>query len=220
MFSYKLKERGSFYELIKYNKVYRSEEVIYKIDIEGSEEKGERELTHLRRIRRNIRGILELNLKPMHMLITLTYAENMQDYDVAVADFKRFIRRLGNPEYLRVIELQKRGAIHFHVIIFDFLNTDLVFDSWEFGIVDIKDIEEFNVDALANYFGKYVAQLEKGQVVKSGRRIFTTSRGVKRYQEVVLDEDVANMLIKGNKHLKLDYKHMKKFILVNDWQKV
>lgn len=73
---------------------------------------------NLARARRAIIDIIRLNLELSSCLLTLTYKENMQDYERAYKDFNKFVKRVEyrykiSLRYLRVIELQKRGAIHF-----------------------------------------------------------------------------------------------------------
>lgn len=51
-------------------------------------------------------------------MLTLTYRENMQDFDRLIADFKAFRKRLGafGPfHYVATVERQKRGAYHLHI---------------------------------------------------------------------------------------------------------
>ena len=74
------------------------------------------------------------NNKPyLPITLTLTFKENIQDLKQANYDFTKFIRRLNyetngiegkdlkqsNLKYLAVFELQKRGAIHYHMIFFN-----------------------------------------------------------------------------------------------------
>ena len=54
--------------------------------------------------------------------LTLTFAENKIDIQECNVLFKAFIRKLKNKynknlKYLAVIEFQKRGAVHYHVLL-------------------------------------------------------------------------------------------------------
>src|SRR5690554_214651 len=79
-------------------------------------------LDSLQRSSRNIRNIIDNNLELNDLILTLTFKENMTDYDTADKEFMKFIQRLkykyGDFEYISVKELQERGAIHYHVILF------------------------------------------------------------------------------------------------------
>ncbi len=55
------------------------------------------------------------------VFITLTFRENVQDYDTAVKAFKGFTKRLRRKledvQYIATLEIQQRGAYHFHLLI-------------------------------------------------------------------------------------------------------
>ena len=121
--------------------------------------------------------------------MTLTYKENMKDEERSSADWARFIRklekRLGRKlEYLHVRERQKRGAIHFHVIIFNLtlLATKLILANWPHGtIVDCRKIEYG--PKLAHYITKYL--VKDGIPLKKGMCLYATSKGLKRAKILV-----------------------------------
>src|SRR5690554_5507206 len=67
-------------------------------------------LTHLARARREIIELIRLNLVPDSCLLTLTYRENMQDYEQAYKDFYNFVKMIRYKynltlKYIRVVEL-------------------------------------------------------------------------------------------------------------------
>lgn len=52
--------------------------------------------------------------------LTLTFAENLRDPEEAQRRFNSFWTHVGRPhfgDYLRVIEVQRRGAIHYHLLV-------------------------------------------------------------------------------------------------------
>lgn len=55
------------------------------------------------------------------VFVTLTFKENLTDYDSAVKAFKGFTkqlrRKVENLRYIVTVELQQRGAIHFHMLV-------------------------------------------------------------------------------------------------------
>ncbi|WP_304964670.1 rolling circle replication-associated protein [Bacteroides acidifaciens] len=83
------------------------------------------------------------------MFVTLTFRENVQDYDTAVKSFKLFTKRLRRKledvRYIATLEIQQRGAYHFHLL----LNApdaqfglDNVVPLWQSGIVDIVSVDD------------------------------------------------------------------------------
>lgn len=83
------------------------------------------------------------------VFVTLTFRNNVQDYEVAVKAFKAFTkrlrRRLEDVRYIATLEIQKRGAFHFHVLInapdVQF-GLDNVTPLWQNGLVDITSVDD------------------------------------------------------------------------------
>lgn len=160
------------------------------------DKEGEKAISDLARAKRNIIEILELNLVPLSTFLTLTYKENQQDYEQAYKDFDKFIKKIKyhyikDLKYIRVVELQKRGAIHFHVVIF---NTEFrhipyndLYKLWGHGAIHVKIIDEFDVttsNKLGNYLGNY---LSKNDNIALNKRIYSISRNLKRLKREKID---------------------------------
>ena len=106
------------------------------------------------------------------LFITLTYAENMQDVKRLYFDLNKFIKRLrykfkdiSKIEYITVVEPQKRGAWHAH-ILFKFLDVDEIFipnaliaSIWGFGFVNVQSIAKMSCDNLGAYLTAYLTDL-------------------------------------------------------------
>ncbi|MDP3836493.1 MAG: hypothetical protein Q8Q67_00025 [bacterium] len=136
-----------------------------------------------RLIRSNSFQWLNLKHKPyLPITLTLTFAENISDIKKANYEFTKFIRRLNyetndiekkdlkqsNLKYLAVYELQKRGAIHYHMIFFNLPYIQDVYnrlrDIWGQGRImvggkqknfeKIKDQKKLN--KIIEYFTKYI----------------------------------------------------------------
>lgn len=107
-------------------------------------------------------------------LVTLTYRENMTDRASALKHWKEFTRRLRKCQafhYVAVMELQKRGAIHFHVAVHGRQNYHLLRSIWQsvlgsddqgrkMGQVNVRDPHRFGfgkdgIHKLAAYIAKY-----------------------------------------------------------------
>lgn len=160
---------------------------------------GKKLLSSLARAKREIIELIRLNLVPDSCLLTLTYKENVQDYNKAYRDFYNFVKLIRYKynlvlKYIRVIELQKRGAIHFHVIVFNpefcWIPYNDIYKVWGHGAVHIRKIEvldDVTADKVGNYLGKY---LTKSKEIAPNKKIYTTSRNIKRLekQRIVIED--------------------------------
>ncbi|MGM9458151.1 rolling circle replication-associated protein, partial [Lacticaseibacillus rhamnosus] len=67
-----------------------------------------------------VRRLVLANFDAGSKFVTFTFAENVKDIDQANREWKKFVQRLrrryGDFKYLSVIEFQKRGAVHYHMI--------------------------------------------------------------------------------------------------------
>ena len=135
-----------------------------------------------KRARRAVHDIIETNKTKYTKLITLTYAENMQDYDRLAHDFKvwrRALQRKGiNFPYLYIVEKQKRGALHIHAVVFtnDFLDKDTISKHWPHGFVDLRATKPEQHDNLGAYVAKYITK----DSMPPDRKAYRTSRNIKK----------------------------------------
>ena len=83
------------------------------------------------------------------VLVTLTFKENLKDYDTAIKAFKLFTkkmrRKLEDVCYIATIEIQQRGAYHFHVLV-NVPDVQFALDNltglWDNGIVDVQPVDD------------------------------------------------------------------------------
>jgi|GEM_PF-5764585 len=148
--------------------------------------------------------------------LTLTYADNMQDIKKAKKDFRNFVNKYKQTTgvsmaYIGVIEFQERGAIHFHIVIFNsefiFKNKDAVTnwdlspykttwsDLWGKGFVNIKKVNNTQADkkgnkhssGVARYLTKYITKNMNDPRLK-GHQFHIRSRNLykpfKMYSEI------------------------------------
>lgn len=128
--------------------------------------------------------------KDLQQLVTLTYKENMQDYEKLKQDVKIFLnreKRAGHqPKYIWVVEKQKRGALHVHMITNEFVTTrknrnkyhEAV--NWPHGFSSVLDIKGADINFKPYlYLFKYMKKS-----VKIGGRYIHSSRNTKNYQEL------------------------------------
>lgn len=201
----------------------------------------------LKRAKTNLRRLINSNVGQYGKeftakFLTLTFKENVQDIKDANYEFQKFIKRLNyklygtkkaNLKYTTVIEFQKRGAIHYHTIVYNmpYLKANEISDVWENGFIKINKIDD--VDNVGAYVGEYLGQAEKGQGKNieddrlRGQKTHFSSRGLFKPVEITdkkIVEQVATALLTEessysatfeNEHLgKISYKqyNLKKLI--------
>jgi len=123
----------------------------------------ERAPESVRASKANLRRLV-YQLGPDRML-TLTYAENMTDYDQAHRDFvkfkKSFLARFPHAAFIAVPEQQQRGAWHWHVVLRGWFNIATLRRWWPHGYarIDYKKRKlRDDADKLGVYLAKYVGK--------------------------------------------------------------
>lgn len=156
----------------------------------------------IRDARNQCRRLALMNFDKKSTFLTLTVAKNSDDIDFYDKKFKAFIRKLridyGKFHYLGVREFQKRGAIHYHVLIdypfisgFDennirSLEVDFAENYWKQGFVDLKDIS--HVDNVGAYVVKYMtSELHDKRLL--GRKSYLCSQGLNRPEVIKTEFD-------------------------------
>lgn len=106
-------------------------------------------------------------------LITLTYAINMSDLTLAYHDLKIFMikmkRRFPDITYFAIPEFQKRGAVHFHLVVWGIPLPVVIYEKktrniaklWSHGFIDI--VKTDGSKKIVGYLIKYLlkAQYDK-----------------------------------------------------------
>lgn len=128
------------------------------------------------RAKRNIRRLILANALCIHMV--LTFKENVDDVEDADKAFNKFWIRLRkeypkykNIKYVATRERQKRGAVHYHVVIDRFVPHKVMLEVWGHGFVTL--VAHGNVLKASNYLSKYLGkELESEEWVseKTGAR--------------------------------------------------
>ena len=139
-------------------------------------------------------------------LLTLTYRENMTDYDRVQADVKAFrtrLRTLGEFHYIATLERQKRGAIHVHIACRQFpawLNNEhgvrvrsynVIRAMWrrvvghDNGNVDLTRPKGRNwAHRIASYISKYVSK--NIEEARFNKKSYWSSRGIPKPKQTKL----------------------------------
>lgn len=110
--------------------------------------------------------LINVNFDDKTSFMTITFKENVTNIEYANAEFKKFIKRLNYKlfktkkaelKYIAVWELQKRGAIHYHIIFFSLpyiAHTELR-KLWTLGSINIKKINVDKKENIGRYISKY-----------------------------------------------------------------
>lgn len=197
-------------------------------------------LVSIKRTMKKLRRIICHNFKggQSELWITLTYAENMQDTQQVYNDFKILMkalrRKLGKLEYVNVLEPQRRGAWHMHVMLKTddgrplYIENNQLATMWGKGFVKVKRLK--HSDNVSAYLMAYLSDLElqpddkalhnvhlvDGKKIEKGRRltmypsgmnIYRTSRGIIKPKQVkTTKEDMfATVGLKTYRYTRPDY---------------
>ena len=128
----------------------------------------------------------ENNLAYLPVFLTLTQKENMTEIKHSNTLHTRFIKNLNyyifhtkkvQIRYLSVLEFQKRGAIHYHIIFFNLPYTPKKYirEIWGQGFVHIRKIDENK--NVAKYLVKYLGKANHDIRLQNKKR-YSCSRGL------------------------------------------
>jgi len=200
---------GNCVELYEYRYPYAFNFAPQKSSANGEKEQKKRREDNLRRVRNQIRRLVEANYKSYGYepcFLTFTFKENIRSVSLAHKHFTDFIRRFSyhtgiKLRFLAVTEFQKRGAVHFHCIFFNLpLNYEhqerssrFISSIWGHGFIDIERIRS------ARHVGAYVCKYLNKAVTDDrliGEKAYTTSRGLLKPIEYRLESVVDKKLDK------------------------
>ena len=222
--THKIIQSGDIVEIYEYTKGYIKGYTLTENEINNrtssvnnSDDKDSRERA-LKRAKTNLRRLINSNIGQYGKeftakFLTLTFRENVQDIKQANYEFTKFIQRFNyklygtkkvNLKYTTVIEFQKRGAIHYHTIVYNmpYIKANEISNIWENGFIKINKIDD--VDNVGAYIGEYLGQAEKGQCKDieddrlRGQKSYFSSRGLFKPVEITdkkIVEQVASALL-------------------------
>ena len=167
----------------------------------------------LQRAKRDLRRLINANhgqygKQFTSKFLTLTFGDMVTDVKEANYEFTKFIQRLNylvfdtkkaNLKYNAVIEFQKRGAIHYHVIIYNmpFTKQKIIEKTWGNGWIFINKIDD--IDNVGAYVAEYLGNAEKGQGKEvtddrlKGRKSYFSSRGLFKPIEITDEKTVETV---------------------------
>lgn len=217
-----------FYGLNNYSQYHK---ILYKykiIEYHTNKKKEERFIKSALRARQNIFDLIQCNVgkhldyegkKQTTKFLTLTFQENIMDLEKANKEFTKFMKRLSYHaykvrknviKYIAVPELQKRGAWHYHIVLFNvkYIPWQILIKIWGKGSVYINALKkDMQGTEIAKYVTKYISKAlkveskaenianyklykEKGLVNK---KRYNCSRGLLKPFIRKLDMDVPTM---------------------------
>lgn len=157
-----------------------------------------------------IKRIIDYNYDDKSTFLTLTFKENIQDIERANREFTLFIKRLKRYlknqqlKYIATWELQQRGAIHYHLVLFSvpYIDNKKLGELWANGFIKINKIKEtVKNEAVGVYITKYfVKDLEKKA---NQKKAYFCSRNLIKPKETKkkLDFDEMNDILTDEKDL-------------------
>lgn len=139
------------------------------------------------RARNTLRRLALANFSNRSKFLTLTFRDNVTDLETANKEFKRFIRKmrtlLGEFKYIAVIEFQKRGAIHYHVLLdIRYVKAKVLEEAWGNGFIKINRID--HVDNIGAYVVKYMTKEDADERL-IGKKMYQCSRNLERPREYI-----------------------------------
>lgn len=147
-----------------------------------------------------VQRLVELNFNKDSIFLTLTF-NNSNDFDIKdlkICNLKthNFMVKLKENfedlKYLIVPEFQKRGAVHYHLIINrPYIEKKNIQKLWKYGFIKVKDI--YYLQGIGHYFTKYLTKNSDDERLY-GKRSFFTSKNLRRSKTVY--SDLAERYIK------------------------
>ena len=149
------------------------------------------------RIRNNIRRLAITNFNEYSKFFTATFKDNINNMDYANGQFKKFIKRVkynyGDFKYIAVVEFQKRGAIHYHMLSgFGYIEQKELEKIWGNGFVWIRDLLTANNGKPVDNVGAYLVKYMNKNIIDKrlmGKKAYFTSRNLKRPE--IIYEDIG-----------------------------
>ncbi len=133
---------------------------------------------------RQLRRFLTLTLDPSKI-----EGDPVRYLNAAFAKFRVYLQRHhgGSPQYIRVLEFQKSGNPHFHILIDRCIEIEWIRKAWvAVGGGDMVDIRLVDLHRVSRYLSKYLTKELLMSAPLRCRRV-TTSRGIKLLEKTRTD---------------------------------
>lgn len=190
--SYTIIQSGHVLELYEYQRgvsLIRDDDI--KVSREGGRDKeGKQERIQEYRdqvnykAREKVRRLINANFDENSLFVTLTFAENVTDLEYANYELKKFLQKMKRKQkdfaHVTVVEFQKRGAVHYHMVCNYHLEWTThkelqkherdIATVWGNGFVDIQPIK--HVDNVGAYLIKYMSKEHNDERLEGKKRYF------------------------------------------------
>ena len=149
------------------------------------------------RARQKVRRYANANFSNKSKFITLTFADNVADLKTANREFikarKRLSRFLKMPlEYIAVPEFQKRGAVHYHILMnCPYIENETLARLWGHGFVKINAIDK--IDNIGAYITKYMTKDGLDERL-AGQKSYFMSHNLKAPEVATDSETIEDVL--------------------------
>lgn len=162
-----------------------------------SDDNYERRSDSLARARQNVRRIIWANLTPHTKFLTLTVKDNITDVKVFKRMFTTFLQAMKRQgfdlSYVYVLERQKRGAVHAHLVVFndEKIPLKVLKKCWHYGRSEIHILNglKYKTNERIRDVGAYVCKyITKEAVIEWGTRSYSCSLGLKRSWDIPIKE--------------------------------
>lgn len=214
--------------------VYVPDDIKAEMELEKKAESQKKSFYHSRSaIRRTINANAwqwhnSSNQPFLPVFLTLTFHEMPQSFEWANREFSKFIQRFNYYlktsfgiedekylAYIKVVEFQKRGAVHYHIIFFNLPYIPKIYDVinelWRFGFNIVKGVDK--IDNLGAYLTAYLSKDFSDNQLANKKR-FSVSKGLKKsigsYDENIIYSLLANL---PEKLKKTDKEFEDKFVI-------
>jgi len=177
-------EYYSFKTPVKKSKVKQAKD---RNDLSDSEKLANRHQS-LIRVKKNLKRFLYCNTDLLYFW-TFTFRNNVDDINYANRFFKKFTQRLRykypDIKFIAVVEFQKRGAVHYHVVLNQYVDFYEMSGIWRYGFCLVKRVN--NRRHLVNYVLKYLKKFSPKDRRLWGKKVYHTSRNL------IKPDDFTNM---------------------------
>lgn len=152
-----------------------------------------------------------INSNPcLDKFLTLTFEENVIDLNYANNEFKKWVDRVNYQvfnskkrvlKYVAVIEFQKRGAVHYHILCnLPFIDVNRLSEIWSHGFIKLNKIkgdkERFGsseCDNVGAYVCKYMTKDNDDERLNC-RKSYLMSRNLDKPQEIYIGANEKDLL--------------------------
>lgn len=154
---------------------------------------------YLINLRHTISRIIDANVTDKTSFLTLTFADNITDLTWANSELTKFIKRFKNHtklkvKYLWTWEKQKRGAIHYHLVLFNisFISLYQLNKLWKHGFVQINKLEIDSSHNIGRYISKYFSKAFENRELYNVK-LYGRSRNLKMPIEKLIKTDTVKL---------------------------